>query len=172
MFSKRPTAKIPGQECRVARTRLQTMQDGELRSEELLPLQSHLAICERCACEARELQSLATLLHHGGNPPHQLPSGAALVGRILEQSARPTRRPLGFTLAIPAVGALAAAIILLPNLLVQLPHPTLQPGPPPIATVATAQASELVVLDDERLGRQVLLAPNAAGVRHEEGLSP
>lgn len=171
MIGKRPAKTMRRDDCDTMRPLLQASQDGELLPVESARLQSHLATCQACAREARELQSLTGFLRNELDPEVPLPAGAAIVGRILERPVRPAWRPRFGAFAVPALVALAAVALILPRLVDPLPHSGIRPGPP-VAVMETAHVPELVVLDDERSGRQVLLAPAVTSARQEEGLNP
>ena len=146
-------------ECRGVERLLLALPDGELAPPEAAELQAHLDACPRCRAEAESLLRFRDLLRAEPLPDVRLPSGAELLNRLQHRQRRRTPwsvfRPAWLAPAV-ALGLAALTVSL------QLrPHPTsgqripvvegVQPGPPPA----------LFVVDDERTGRQVLLAPAA-----------
>lgn len=146
--------------CRGAARLLTRLPDGNLSPRESAALQSHLDACPGCRREARQLRRIRELLRDEPLPDVRLPAGAELARALMAAErvrSHPARGPARAAAALALAGALSLA------LLVAAPFRSgtrRQPGP---ALEPPTSPSILVVVDDERTGRQVLLTP-AAGL--------
>jgi anti-sigma factor RsiW len=132
--------------------------DSALPAADTAWLHEHLAACPACAREARADEELRGLLRGDPLPVTELrlPSGEQIARSIVEAEAAPRRlrRPvvLGWSGA-----ALATATAIL--LIVARPtphHSEVEPVPTP---AAAQPATGFWIEDDERTGRDVIVAP-------------
>jgi len=152
-------------ECRRLAPWIPDLGSGDLEPEQAAAVRTHLEGCAHCRGEAEAMLRVRSLLQAERCPEVRLPSGAALAGRILEREAARSREPWvrwswpwvrsGPGWATVAVASFAVALLVRPGLEPQISAP----GPAPVAEPLPA----LVVIDDERTGRRVLLAPADAG---------
>lgn len=155
--------------CREALATLSRLLDGELEGISAERLQAHLVGCAACSAEAAKQKRLAETIREPWPAERnvQFPSGAELLRRVrLPQAAARTWLPPRL---LPHAGwAVAATLVLLVagSRLYHHAGPTL----PRSASVNTVEPPlpSLVVLDDEREGRRVILgsatAPGARGI--------
>jgi len=143
--------------CRSMQVLLSRSRDSALPTHEAASLQTHLSVCSECRKAARADRLLSAALQVDPVPAASLPSGveaaAWIVSRDRERKER-NRRGRRWWLMAPAFSGLAASLaaVLL-----------LYPGPARIARtgVATDSLPALVIVDDERTGRQVMVGPLA-----------
>ena len=143
-------------ECRDAERLLLALPDGELDPREAAELQTHLDVCPRCRVEAENLRRFRDLLRAEPRPDVPLPSGAEMLDRVRRHARRSpwsVFRPAWLAPAF-ALGLAALAISLQMR-----PHPARGPHPPVAESAQPGPPPALFVVDDERTGRQVLLAP-------------
>jgi anti-sigma factor RsiW len=159
-------------ECRRVARRLPALPDGEIGPTEAAAIQAHLAACPACAQEARKMMRLGDRLREHPVPDPGLPTGADAVAWMLQREKACSTRPERWRLSALAAAhrlvptavlvalILGAALVARPLLLKRhgaRQEPGLDARPKPGMT--------LVIVDDERMGRQVLLAPRARDVR-------
>ncbi len=154
-------------DCDRVRPLLPSLRDGSLGPAVLDSVRAHLQLCERCAAEVRGYERLGSVLHGLPLPALRLPSGEAVAARILSTRERPNPTTLSFprprwAMAL-AGAALGGALIL--RLAGIRPEPLPEVGP----RTGGAPLQALVLVDDERFGRQVLLAPMEAPSEGGEG---
>ena len=140
--------------------------DGDLTGEEREALQEHLDLCPACREEARAIRRLSGLLRQDPEPDAALPSGERVTRWVLEREAaraRPSEWGSWRGLAMAPGLALAAVAIALwagpPR------EEPIAPSAVPEETAASPALPALVVMDDERTGRTVVLAPSGAEER-------
>ena len=140
---------------------LPARQDGALSPADIAFAEGHLASCPTCAREAALLGEIGTLLRRDPLPLSeiQLPVGEQLARSIIEAEALvpgwPLRYPrlVGWTAGLAAAAALAVTVVRPPQSRPQLPVvPVTQP----------AASSGFWIEDDERTGREVIVATAAA----------
>jgi anti-sigma factor RsiW len=173
MFGKSRSTRNGSDPCGEAHAFLLAEPDGELTPAEEQALSAHLAACPACTQEAQAMRSFTRLLKEEPRPQATLPAGSAVAAQILASQARLGRpNPRVRFLLIPAAVALGAAVVFAPMLT------RLDPRHEPViahkipAETSVSQLPELLVLDDERSGRQVLIAPAVAADYQERGLTP
>jgi hypothetical protein len=115
-------------------------------------VERHLAVCAQCREEAEALRGARAALRRElfTVDAAGLPSGAEVVRRIAAmERARPVRTPsFAWPPALAAAGlaaAVLAAVVFRP------------PGPEPMAGPAADAPAALLIVDDERTGRRVLV---------------
>jgi anti-sigma factor RsiW len=130
--------------CEKVRPQLQALADGELTPGAVASAEAHLSQCPACRREAEDLARLSALLAEHPAPGAVLPAGAVVAAQIVQRSR--VRRGLRWA----PVGILATAVL----------AAAFRPAAPPVlAPVSPAEPAFLLVLDDERTGRAVLLMP-------------
>jgi hypothetical protein len=140
--------------------------DEERAVPDAARLAAHLAECASCRREAERYRALAERIGEEPVARAILPGGEQVTRWILEREA--SRAPVSLSwrmIAMPmvALGA-AVALVLVPR--DREPNPASEPPPPTVSTQA-ALPPQLVVVDDERTGRQVVLGPALSGSRRE-----
>lgn len=150
-------------DCRKVMALLPGLPDGELPPEVLAAVDAHLDACPVCRAEAAAMRQLSAVLREEPLPGVELPSGVRVAAWVLEADAQPSRpwwRSLSLRWAaggLAALGAAAVLVLVRPNL--SPPRPRV---PPAVQPVPEEALPTLVVVDDERTGRQVVLAPQPA----------
>ncbi len=142
--------------------RIWQRRDGELDVVESQALERHLSACSTCRREANLLAGITQAVRADPAPAVPLPSGPQAVAWLREEERRSATRSRGWLLAAPAMAASALAIWAVTanretRLAPQLPLASAYQAPPSRTDLAAQPL--LVVVDDERTGRQVMIAP-------------
>jgi anti-sigma factor RsiW len=143
---------------------LPARQDGALSAADTAVAEAHLAKCPDCAREAALLQEIGTLLRRDPLPLSQvtLPAGDQIARSIIEAEAVERRngwrslfanppRTLGWTAGLAVAAALTVVAV--------RPPQTRPLAPAPPAVTQPASSSGFWIEDDERTGRDVIVAP-------------
>ena len=149
-------------ECRRVRELLPARPDGALSPADTALAEAHLAGCPACAREAALLGEIGALLRRDPLPLSevQLPTGEQLARSIIEAESQAPRSPfprprlLGWSVGLAAAAALAVVAVRAPQ-----PRPQLPVVP---AVTQPAASSGFWIEDDERTGRDVIVAPATA----------
>jgi hypothetical protein len=152
----------PERACAPFAGALSRMRDREVCGSEREALQEHLRVCAGCRRAAQADRLVAASLQTDPLDASELPSGEAAAAWILNRE--PVRRGAprrflapGLALGLAALVAFAGQGVLSgrgssgETAIVQAPHPGSEEPLP-----------ALVIVDDERSGRQVMLAPAAS----------
>jgi predicted anti-sigma-YlaC factor YlaD len=169
MSTHEVTAPKAMTDCRRVAPQLPELPDGDLPPDEAEAVRAHLAVCAACRAEAEAYHRLGTLLAEEPEPRAVLPSGRQVATWVLEREAARSRAWSAWLPAALAPAALAVALVVALVVALLLPRygaserdPTGSPATP--ATVFADDAPvALVLVDDERTGRQVVLAPAVTG---------
>ena len=143
---------------------LPALPDGALNAADAAALEAHLAVCPSCRAEAGATFRLAEAVRADPLPGVSLPGGSQAVSWILQQDAVRTAHRSWHRLAW-APGLAVATVAVTALLVVGAPRGPRAVQPDPTSSVALMQPSAqeplpaLVVVDDERTGRQVMLIP-------------
>lgn len=152
------------EECRRVAPLLPGLPDSDFPAEDRARVEAHLETCPLCREEAEAFQGLARLVKQEPVSELSLPTGAQAAAwiRERERSSRPWWAQPRLWLGGAVATGLAAALVFGPV----APFRS-RPAPPAPEAAAPALAEEslpaLVVVDDEKTGRQVLLAPEPSG---------
>src|SRR5207248_245441 len=127
------------------------------------------AACPACAHDARKMVQLGDRLREHPVPDPGLPSGAEAVAWILRREESRTagarsvwgKSPYRLVPAVVLVALVLGAALVARPLLFKRDSARPEPG----LSARAKAAMTLVIVDDERLGRQVLLAPWALDAR-------
>ncbi|MCC2667603.1 MAG: hypothetical protein K0Q72_74 [Armatimonadetes bacterium] len=166
----RPETGSPA--CARVQGLLPALHEGALSAAEATEAEAHLSQCAACAREAALALEIGALLRRDPLPLSQasLPSGDQIARSIIEaeqsERGRAWRLPWGVS---PGVIDWSAGLIVVAALVLALfprPHnPASSPSQPAVSPPAVT--SGFWIEDDERTGRDVIVAP-AAGPEREK----